>query len=129
MKNKLTLLEYIGYLSGEAFIFLLLFKFIIDLVINLNPEAILRNMLLVSVIVLGIIYFIIKITSQKLSEKPLFSMLPISYLLGFYLIQFLMVLANSVSNVDYSKQLVLLTLFFITVSVIDKVIDHYFKEK
>ena len=129
MKKKITPFEYIAYLLTEAALFMSLFKLIIYFTDKSNVKTDIHSILLVSVIVLGVLYLIIKIISQIFSEKPLLAMLPISYQLGFYTVQFLMVLDNSSKLVDYSNQLALLTLFFITVSVIDKVIELYFKEK
>ena len=54
-------------------------------------------------------------------------MLPVSYLLGFYLIYFKMFLDNTTKFFDYTEQLALLTLFFIIVNTIDKIIDNFQK--
>ena len=129
MKKKITPFEYIAYLLTEAALFMSFFKLIIYFIDKSNVKMDIHSILLVSVIVLGVLYLIIKIISQIFSEKPLLVMLPISYQLGIYTVQFLMVLDNSSKSVDYSNQLALLTLFFITVSVIDKVIKLYLKEE
>ena len=129
MKKKITPFEYIAYLLTEAALFMSFFKLIIYFIDKSNVKMDIHSILLISVIVLGVLYLIIKIISQIFSEKTLLAMLPISYQLGIYTVQFLMVLDNSSKSVDYSNQLGLLTLFFITVSVIDKVIKLYLKEE
>ena len=129
MKKKITPFEYIAYLLTEAALFMSFFKLIIYFIDKSNVKMDIHSILLISVIVLGVLYLIIKIISQIFSEKTLLAMLPISYQLGIYTVQFLMVLDNSSKSVDYSNQLALLTLFFIKVSVIDKVIKIYLKEE
>lgn len=127
MKKKLTVLEYLAYLVIETSVFLFLLDLITKLVLKLNPETSVRDMLLTPVIILGIMYFIIKVISQKFNDKPLFSMLPISYSFSFYLIQFRMLLDHSTSPSDYTMLLALFTLFFIIVSSIDKIFNNYLK--
>ena len=127
MKKKLTVFEYLAYLVIETSVFLFLLSLITKLVLKLNPETSVLDMLLTPVIILGIMYFIIKVISQKFNDKPLFSMLPISYSFSFYLIQFLILLDHSTSSSDYTMQLALFTLFFIIVSSIDKIFNNYLK--
>ena len=127
MKKKLTVFEYLAYLVIETSVFLFLLSLITKLVLKLNPEPSVLDMLLTPVIILGIMYFIIKVISQKFNDKPLFSMLPISYSFSFYLIQFRILLDHSTSSSDYTMQLALFTLFFIIVSSIDKIFNNYLK--
>ncbi|KAA0113236.1 hypothetical protein MK407_07610 [Streptococcus sanguinis] len=127
MKKKLTVFEYLAYLVIETSVFLFLLSLITKLVLKLNPETSVLDMLLTPVIILGIMYFIIKVISQKFNDKPLFSMLPISYSFSFYLIQFRILLDHSTSSSDYTMQLALFTLFFIIVSSIDKIFNNYLK--
>ena len=127
MKKHFSLGQYLLCLLFESVIFLFLLKLIIRLVINWNPQTTFHTTLLVSVGFLGLVYLIIKILSQKHSNKPYVSMLPVSYLLGFYLIYFSMFLKHTTKSFDYTEQLALLTLFFIIVNIIDKIIDNFFK--
>ena len=127
MKKKLRVFEYLAYLVIETSVFLFLLSLITKLVLKLNPETSVLDMLLTPVIILGIMYFIIKVISQKFNDKPLFSMLPISYSFSFYLIQFRILLDHSTSSSDYTMQLALFTLFFIIVSSIDKIFNNYLK--
>uniref|UniRef100_UPI001C0E01D9 hypothetical protein n=1 Tax=Streptococcus salivarius TaxID=1304 RepID=UPI001C0E01D9 len=75
--------------------------------------------------VLGSVYLIIKIFSKIYLNNLYLSMLPISYLLGFYLIQFQMFLDNATKSSNYTDQLALFTLFFIVVNIIDKIVDNF----
>ena len=127
MKKQLTLLEYVLWLLGESGIFLFLLRFVIGLVIYWNPQTTLHNTLVVSVASLGFVYLIIKILSQKYSNLAFLSMLPVSYLLGFYLIYFSMILDHTTKTSDYTEQLALFTLFFIITNLIDKIIDNFIK--
>ena len=129
MKRKLTIFEYLGFCFCEAAGFLIILGIVISLINNFRPQISIRDFMIISAIVLGIIYIILKIISRFFSEKPLIAMLPISYLVGFYMIQFLMVRDNFSMNIDYSQQLGLLTMFFITVSIIDTMFDFYLEEK
>ena len=73
MKKKLTVFEYLAYLVIETSVFLFLLSLITKLVLKLNPETSVLDMLLTPVIILGIMYFIIKVISQKFNDKPLFT--------------------------------------------------------
>ena len=128
MKRKLTIFEYLGFCFCEAAGFLIILGIIISLLNNFKSLSD-RDLMIISAVVLGIIYIILKIISKFFSEKPLIAMLPISYLVGFYMVQFLMVRDSSSMDIDYSQQLGLLTMFFITVSVIDKMFNFYLEEK
>ncbi len=125
MKKRFTLIEYILWLLGETTVILFLFNLLIDLVISYNLQTTFRNALLVPVIVLGSVYLIIKIFSKIYLNNLYLSMLPISYLLGFYLIQFQMFLDNATKSSNYTDQLALFTLFFIVVNIIDKIVDNF----
>ena len=125
MKKRFTLIEYILWLLGETTVILFLFNLLIDLVISYNLQTTFRNALLVPVIVLGSVYLIIKIFSKIYLDNLYLSMLPISYLLGFYLIQFQMFLDNATKSSNYTDQLALFTLFFIVVNIIDKIVDNF----
>ena len=52
-------------------------------------------------------------------------MLPISYLLGFYGVYFILSLEHATTPNDYTDQLALFTLFFIITTIIDKVVDNF----
>lgn len=125
MKKQFTLFEYLFWLFCESFGILLLFKIIIDLVICYNPQTPFRETLLVSVFLSGFIYLIIKIISKICLNNPYLSMLPISYLLGFYGVYFILSLEHATSQNDYTDQLALFTLFFIITTIIDKVVDNF----
>ena len=84
MKKKITPFEYIAYLLTEAALFMSFFKLIIYFIDKSNVKMDIHSILLISVIVLGVLYLIIKIISQIFSEKTLLAMLPISYQLGIY---------------------------------------------
>ncbi|WP_261062778.1 hypothetical protein [Streptococcus mitis] len=127
MKKQLTPIEYIFWLLIESVIFLFLFKFVIDLVIYWNPQTTLRDTLVFSVASLGFVYLIIKIIAQKYSNQVFLSMLPVSYLLGFYVIYFSMFLEHTTTRSDYTEQLALFTLFFTITKIIDKIIDNFIK--
>ncbi len=129
MKRKLTIFEYSGFCFCESAGFLIILGIVISLLNNFKSQISDRDLMIISAVVLGIIYIILKIISKFFSEKPLIAMLPISYLVGFYMIQFLMVRDSFSMDIDYSQQLGLLTMFFITVSVIDKMFDFYLEEK
>lgn len=127
MKKHFSLQQYSISLLLESATFLFLFRLIIGLIIKLKLQATFRTTLLFSVCFLGLVYFVLKSISQKYSNKPYLSMLPVSYLLGFYLIYFKMFLDNTTKFFDYTEQLALLTLFFIIVNTIDKIIDNFLK--
>ena len=127
MRKQLTPFEYMFWLLSESAIFLLLFRFVIDLVIYWNPQTTLRNTLVFSVASLGFVYLIIKILSQKYFNQVFLSMLPVSYLLGFYTIYFSMFLEHITTISDYTEQLALFTLFFTITKIIDKIIDNFIK--
>ncbi|MCY7092172.1 hypothetical protein MK423_05785 [Streptococcus oralis] len=129
MKRKLTIFEYSGFCFCESAGFLIILGIVISLLNNFKSQISDRDLMIISAVVLGIIYIILKIISKFFSEKPLIAMLPISYLVGFYMVQFLMVRDSFSMDIDYSQQLGLLTMFFITVSVIDKMFDFYLEEK
>ena len=84
-----------------------------------------RETLLVSVFLSGFIYLIIKIISKIYLNNPYLSMLPISYLLGFYGVYFILSLEHATTPNDYTDQLALFTLFFIITTIIDKVVDNF----
>ena len=125
MKKKFTLFEYLSCLFCESFVISLLFEVILCLVIYYNPQSTFRGTLLVSVFLLGFIYLIIKIFSKVRLNNPYLSMLPVSYLLSFYGVHFIMFLEHATKSSDYTDQLALFTLFFIIVTIIDKVIDNF----
>ncbi|WP_247917933.1 hypothetical protein [Streptococcus oralis] len=129
MKRKLIIFEYSGFCFCESAGFLIILGIVISLLNNFKSQISDRDLMIISAVVLGIIYIILKIISKFFSEKPLIAMLPISYLVGFYMVQFLMVRDSFSMDIDYSQQLGLLTMFFITVSVIDKMFDFYLEEK
>ena len=129
MKRKLTIFEYSGFCFCESAGFLIILGIVISLLNNFKSQISDRDLMIISAVVLGIIYIILKIISKFFSEKPLIAMLPISYLVGFYMVQFLMVRDSFSMDINYSQQLGLLTMFFITVSVIDKMFDFYLEEK
>lgn len=125
MKKQFTPIEYIFWLLVETTVILFLFQLLIDLVISYNPQTTFRYSLLVSVFFLGFVYLIIKIFSKIYLKNLYLSMLPISYLLGFYFIQFHMFLDNATKSSNYTDQLALFTLFFIVVNIIDKIVDNF----
>ena len=127
MKKHFSIPQYSICLLFESATFLFLFRLIIGLIIKWNPQTTLHTTLLLSVCFLGLVYLVLKILSHKYSNKPYLSMLPVSYLLGFYLIYFSMFLDNTTKLFDYTEQLALLTLFFIIVNTIDKIIDNFLK--
>lgn len=73
-------------------------------------------------IVLG--YAVSKIISvMKKSSK--IKCLPIGYQFAFYGLQYLMMLDNVTGIADYSKQIPMLTMSFIGMTVVDKLFDTY----
>ncbi|MCP9082662.1 hypothetical protein NYE79_05640 [Streptococcus sp. FSL W8-0197] len=129
MHKKLKLDKYLNYIIFETLAFLLMFYIIMTIVIALDPKTTLQSLYLWCIAVTSFGYSIVKHLSLQFKNDQRITLLPISYLLGFYGLQFLMILTNSTTDVNYTPQLNLLTLIFIAVNVIDKVLDHYFKEK
>lgn len=125
MKNYLkSIPNFVTILLVECFIIMLLLKQIVNILLQFNPQVYIVKLLLYSALILALVFFIFKIFSA-VSKSLWIKILPTSYSITFYLLNFLMILDDSKSNITLSDQLTMLGLYFILTEIINECFDSY----
>ncbi|HEP1818700.1 TPA: hypothetical protein VB845_000491 [Streptococcus suis] len=122
----MNLQKYIGSLLIESSIVSFAFILLLKGVASLNIYAKIENIVLWSIFVLALIYFILKIIALLFPKNNYIVILPISYIISIYSVQFLLLLTKF-NNQQLNEQTTMLAMFFIIVTCIDKIFDNYIK--
>lgn len=122
----MNLQKYIGSLLIESAIVSFAFILLLKCVASLNIYAKIENIVLWSIFVLALIYFILKIIALLFPKNNYIVILPISYIISIYSVQFLLLLTKF-NNQQLNEQTTMLAMFFIIVTCIDKIFDNYIK--
>ncbi|HEM6346865.1 TPA: hypothetical protein U2D23_001983 [Streptococcus suis] len=122
----MNLQKYIGSLLIESAIVSFAFILLLKGVASLNIYAKIENIVLWSIFVLALIYFILKIIALLFPKNNYIVILPISYIISIYSVQFLLLLTKF-NNQQLNEQTTMLAMFFIIVTCIDKIFDNYIK--
>ncbi|HEM2582504.1 TPA: hypothetical protein U2C32_000419 [Streptococcus suis] len=118
--------KYIMSLLIESAIVSVAFILLLNGVISLNIYSKIENIVLWSIFVLTLIYFILKIIALLFPKQNYIVILPTSYIISIYAVQFLLLLTKF-NNQPLNEQTTMLAMFFIIVTCIDKIFDNYSK--
>lgn len=122
----MNLQKYTITLLFESFLVSLGFTLLLTIISSLNIDAKIENIVLVSILFLGGIYFILKIVALLFPKNDYIVILPTSFVVSIYAVQFLLMLTNF-SKQSLNEQITMLTMFFIVVTCTDKIFDSYSK--
>ncbi|HFI0357715.1 TPA: hypothetical protein ACGOWA_000855 [Streptococcus suis] len=118
--------KYTVSLLIESAIVSVAFILLLNGVTSLNIYAKVENIVLWSIFVLALIYFILKIIALLFPKNNYIVILPTSYIISIYAVQFLLLLTKF-NNQPLNEQTTMLAMFFIIVTCIDKIFDNYSK--
>lgn len=118
--------KYIMSLLIESAMVSVVFILLITGVTSLNIYTKIENIVLWSIFVLALIYFILKTIALLFPKNNYIVILPTSYVISIYAVQFLLLLTKF-NEQPLNEQTTMLTMFFIIVTCIDKIFDNYSK--